>query len=240
MLRESKKLDKEVSIPRWMIGSRQDREYWEEKYSQAISFMESRFHIPAILIEVAAQHPLIDGLYPNEEFKKRLSLAKEIYEQETKAGNRIEIYVPGSIHMFEGKSDKVSLSEAGEQFLIDQGIPSTSIHGEDLNKKYKRNEGVYNSADECFVTASYFKDENFGQLYSIHSPVQVFRKTLHYLEFGVLPMNFTAPSPKMFHNYIGEIFEAVPYVLFEDHNLQGRNSIRSKELRKQRKPTNLE
>jgi hypothetical protein len=228
MLRESRNLA--------MIGSKEDRAYWEEKYAKAIAFMESRQHIPATLIEVAAQHPLTDGIYPNEEFQKRLVLATELYAQETKAGNRVEIYVPGSRHVFNGKPDKISLSEAGARFLNDQGIPVFLVRGEDLNRKYKKEEGVYNSADECYVSASYFRDANFGQLFSIHSPVQVFRKTLHYLEFGVLPMNFTAPTAKMFHNYIGEIFDAIPYVLFEDHSLQGEDSVHSKELRRLRKP----
>jgi hypothetical protein len=233
---ESENLKQDVDARWWAIGSEKDREYWEDKHIQAVSFMESRASLPAILIEVAAQHPLTDGYLPNEEFEKRLLLAKELYEQETRAGNRVEVYVPGSIHMYEGTADKISLSEAGREFLIEKGVPSESIRGDDLNKRYKGEEGVYNSADECFVSASYFKDADFGQLYSVHSPVQVFRKTLHYLEFGVLPLNFTAPAHRTFHNYIGEIFEAIPYVLFVDHSLQGRDSIRARELRESRKP----
>src|SRR5262249_39800186 len=143
--------------------------------------------------------------------------------------NKVEIYVPGSIHMFEGRPDKVSLSKAGSEFLGQQGLPLHLIRGDDLNERYKGEDGVYNSADECFVAASYFKDGRFGHLYSVLSPAQVFRKTLHYLEFGVLPLNYTAPSLETFHNYIGEIFEAIPYVLFVDHSLQESDSIRSKE-----------
>jgi hypothetical protein len=220
----------------WAIGTKQDREYWEKKYAQAILFMESRRSTPSTLIEVAAQHPLIDGMFPNEEFARRLLLAVELFERETKTAARIEIYVPGSIHMFDGKADKVSLSSAGRQFLLERGIPGRSIKGDELNIQYKGGDGVYNSADECFVSANYFKDYGFGKLYSVLSPVQVFRKTLHYLEFGVLPLNFTAPNSVMFHNYIGEIFEAVPYVLFVDHSLQESDSIRAKEIRKIRKP----
>jgi hypothetical protein len=220
----------------WAIGTKQDRDYWEEKYEQAVLLMESRRSIPSILIEVAAQHPLINGMYPNEEFTQRLLLAVELYRREMATGARVEIYVPGSVHMMEGKPDRVSLSSAGRQFLLEHGFPESSVKGDELNLKYKGDDGVYNSADECFVSASYFKDEGFGKLYSVLSPVQVFRKTLHYLEFGVLPLNFTAPTSLMFHNYIGEIFEAVPYVLLVDHTLQASDSIRAKELRKMRKP----
>ncbi|MGB8507725.1 MAG: hypothetical protein WCD76_04925 [Pyrinomonadaceae bacterium] len=238
MSRDSEKQTQETTSSRrwWEIGSEQDRVYWDGKYAAAIAFMESRQSISSILIEVAAQHPLIDGKYPNEEFSKRLLLAVKLYTQEIEAGNTVEIYVPGSVHMFEGKLDTLSLSKAGGDFLIQQGVPPHVIRGDDLNKKYKGEEGVYNSADECFVAAGHFKDGQFGHLYSVLSPVQLLRKTLHYLEFGVLPLNHTAPSLKMFHNYIGEIFEAIPYVLFADHSLQGADSIRSKELRRSRKP----
>ncbi|MBQ9769687.1 MAG: hypothetical protein IJW27_05730 [Clostridia bacterium] len=36
-----------------------------------------------ILIEVAAQHPLKDGLYPDEEFTARLDRAIELYKEKT-------------------------------------------------------------------------------------------------------------------------------------------------------------
>jgi hypothetical protein len=220
----------------WAIGTKEDREYWEEKYARAIRFMESRRAVPSTLIEVAAQHPLTDGLYPNEEFAQRLLLAVALHGREKARVPRVEIYVPGSLHMHDGKPDRVSLSSAGRDFLVEHGVPESSIKGDDLNLKYKGEDGVYNSADECFVSARYFKDEGFGTLYSILSPVQVFRKTLHYLEFGVLPLNVTAPTSQMFHNYIGEIFEAVPYVLFVDHDLQKPDSTRAREMRKNRKP----
>jgi hypothetical protein len=239
MSRDSKKSDNETNLSRrnWAIGTEQDRDYWESKYKEAKSFMDSRQSFPSTLIEVAAQHPLVDGEYPNEEFEKRLLLSRQLYDQERANGNEVEIYVPGSVHMFNGKTDSISLSEAGSRFLQRISIPKEIIRGEDLNERFKGLEGVYNSADECFVTASYFKNKTFGHLFSVISPVQLFRKTLHYIEFGVLPLNFTAPSYDTFHSYIGEIFEAIPYVLFVDHNLQGKDSVRSKELRDTRKPS---
>ena len=110
-----------------------------------------------------------------------------------KNGIKVEIYVPGSTHVFKGHADKISLSKAGINFLSQLGIPLEALHGDDLNIKYKGMDGVYNSADECFVAASYFKDNNFGRLYSVLSPVQLFRKTFHYMEYGVLPQNYNAP-----------------------------------------------
>ncbi|KAB8332849.1 hypothetical protein SD80_013175 [Scytonema tolypothrichoides VB-61278] len=223
----------------WAIGTTEDRKYWNHKYENAKSFMKSRLSIPAILIEVAAQHPLTDGEKPNEEFTRRLLLAKNLYEQESSLGKRVEVYVPGSRHVYEGVADKISLSEAGSRFLQQQGVPRDIIRGQDLNIKYKGDRGVYNSADECFVASSYFKDENFGHLFSVLSPVQVFRKTIHYIEFGVLPLNYTAPTSNTFHNYIDEIFEAVPYSLFVDPDMQSENSVRANELRCQRMPKDI-
>ncbi|MBH8552678.1 hypothetical protein I8751_09890 [Nostocaceae cyanobacterium CENA357] len=220
----------------WAIGTVQDRQYWEEKFEIAKKFMEERSNIPAVLIEVAAQHPLLDGEKPNEEFTKRLLLAKTLYKQESNAGKHVEIYVPGSRHRHEGVVDKVSLSEAGMIFLEQQGISREIIHGDDLNFKYKGDRGVYNSADECFVASSYFKDGNFGYLFSVLSPIQVFRKTIHYIEFGVLPLNYTAPALDTFHDYIDEMFEAVPYALFVDPDMQSKNSVRANELRHLRMP----
>jgi hypothetical protein len=220
----------------WAIGTMQDHKYWAQKYEVAKSFMESRLSITAVLIEVAAQHPLIDGEKPNEEFTKRLLLAKHLYEQESNLGKYVEIYVPGSRHVYEGVADKISLSEAGTRFLQQQGIDSEILHGEDLNIKYKGGKGVYNSADESFVVSSYFKDANFGHLFSVISPVQVFRKTIHCIEFGVIPLNYTAPTIYTFHNYIDEIFEAIPYALFVDPDMQSVNSMRANELRNLRMP----
>ena len=231
--------DNEISFPKgWAIETAQKRKYWEQKFETAKSFMELRLSIPAVFIEVAAQHPLIDGEKPNEEFTKRLLLAKKLYEQESNSGRHVEIYVPGSRHVYEGVADKISLSEAGGRFLEQQGISRQVIHGEDLNIKYKGDKGVYNSADECFVASSYFKDGDFGHLFSVLSPVQVFRKTIHYIEFGVLPLNYTAPTLNTFHNYIGEIFEAVPYALFVDPDMQSENSVGANELRRSRMPRN--
>ncbi|MEX0269630.1 hypothetical protein AB3R30_10835 [Leptolyngbyaceae cyanobacterium UHCC 1019] len=228
-----------VSKKSWAIGTVQERQYWEEKFEIAKSFMKLRSSIPTVLIEIAAQHPLVNGEKPNEEFAHRLLLAKALYEKECISGKYVEIYVPGSRHVHEGIPDKISLSEAGCIFLEQQGISREFIHGNNLNIKYKGDRGVYNSADECFVASSYFKDANFGCLFSVLSPVQVFRKTIHYVEFGVIPLNYTAPTLNTFHDYIDEIFEAVPYALFVDPDMQSENSERASELRRLRIPKDL-
>lgn len=193
---------------------------WSNKYNKAKKFMETRSGGKKILIEVAAQHPLVDGIRPNEEFEKRLNLAIELYQKEIKKGNYVEFYVPGSLHQFNGVADKIELCEAGYNYLIEKGIDAKLINWHNLNKKYKGDDGVYNSADECYVASKYFVDNNFNYLYSVVSPAQMYRKTLFYIEFGVLPLNFSAPTTNTFHNYVDEIFLQLPNVLFEDHSWQ--------------------
>lgn len=88
-----------------------------------------------VLIEVAAQHPLVDGLKPQIEFELRLKKALQIYEKEKKNGNKPIIYVPGSLHSIkvngEWQTDKIPLSEAGRNFLVEHGIPEESIRSEE-------------------------------------------------------------------------------------------------------------
>ncbi|GHO98372.1 hypothetical protein KSF_084200 [Reticulibacter mediterranei] len=212
------------------------REEWDEKYEKAKQFMASRKDEKSILIEVAAQHPLVEGLYPNEEFAERLLFGKKLYEERKKEGYKVALYIPGSRHMHEGAADKVALCEAGKTFLLQHDVPESVIHGDDLNRKYKGEKGVYNSADECFVAASYFKDGGFGQLYSILSPLQIYRKALHYIWFGVLPLFYTAPTAQTYHNYIKEVYELIPYVRDIDPDMQGEDSYYGNLWRRERKP----
>jgi hypothetical protein len=208
---------------------------WRAKYAAAKTAMSERAGNPSVLIEIAAQHPLRDGLYPNNEFSARLDRGRELFETYKTGGREVEIYVPGSRHVFEGRADQVSLSDAGRCYLIEQGVPASAIHGDDLNVKYKGEEGVYGSADECFVAASYYQDSEFGVLASVCSPAQMLRKTLHYIEFGVVPLNFTVPVVDEFHDYLDELFEKIPRVIFGDSRLQG-DSADAKKLRDERKP----
>lgn len=210
---------------------------WNTKLELARDLMALRQKQPRALIEVAAQHPLDDGVRPGPEFSARLDRALELHATLRAAGRDVEFYVPGSRHMYRGVADKISLSRAGCDYLIAQGIPAVGVRGEDLNRRYKGADGVYNSADECFVAASYFKDTgDFGSLHSVLSPGQLHRKMLHYIDFGVLPLAHTAPTSDSFHNYIHEAFFELPYVLLEDPNLQSPDSPKARRLRAERRP----
>jgi hypothetical protein len=211
------------------------RAAWDKKLEQARALMAARRGRPRALIEVAAQHPLVAGVRPNEEFEARLNRAHELYTELTTHGIDVELYVPGSCHMFHGIADKISLSQAGSDYFIASGISAAHIRGEELNHRYKGDDGVYNSADECFVTASYFKDGDFGTLITVLAPGQLHRKMLHYIHFGVLPLPHTAPTTTSFHNYVHEAFVELPHVLFEDPDLQAPGSPKANRLRAERR-----
>lgn len=208
---------------------------WEEKQNEALRLMEGRSHFNDILIEIAAQHPLVDGRYPNAEFSARLDAGVVLFEKYRTEGRPAEIYVPGSRHVFDGMADEISLSSAGASYLEAKGIPSSVLHGNDLNHRYRGDSGVYGSADECFVASSYFKDQQFGALVCICSPAQMMRKTLHYIEFGVLPLNYTVPTRNAFHSYVFEAIYAVPRVLNVDATVDPE-STGGQRLRRERKP----
>lgn len=212
------------------------RTAWEQKFYHAKALMTERRNIRRVLIEVAAQHPLVGGVHPNEEFEARLYRGYELYTQLVESGHEVELYVPGSRHMFHGRADKISLSTAGTTYLVGRGVPAPHVRGDDLNHRYKGDEGVYNSADECFVTAAHFKDSNFGTLVCVLSPGQLHRKMLHYINFGVLPLAYTAPTVNAFHNYIHEALVELPYVLYEDSGLQAPDSVKANQARAQRRP----
>ena len=212
------------------------RAQWEERYAAAKRFMQERVGNSSVLIEVAAQHPLQEGRRPNEEFARRLLLGRELYAEAEAQGRDAVIYVPGSRHMHDGVADEVALSQAGVTFLRELGMPENALRGEDLNRRYKGSQGVYNSADECYVAASYFRNGNFGQLHSVLSPVQLYRKALHYIWFGVVPLFHTAPTVATFHNYIREAYDLIPYVRDLDPDLQGANSHYGNLWRRERTP----
>ncbi|WP_316763081.1 hypothetical protein [Streptomyces herbicida] len=212
------------------------RTAWEESLQRAKSLMTERSGTPRVLIEVAAQHPLVGGVHPNEEFEARLNRGYELYTQFLESGQEVELYVPGSRHMFHGHPDKISLSAAGTTYLVARGIPAAHVHGDDLNHRYKGDDGVYNSADECFVAASHFKDANFGTLVSVLSPGQLHRKMLHYIHFGVLPLAYTAPTVSAFHDYVHEALVELPHVLYDDPGLQAPDSAKANRLRARRRP----
>lgn len=218
-----------------------NREYWEEKWRIAKASQRHRSG-NRILIEVAAQHPLKDGLYPDIEFSARLDFAFQLYNNLHEKNIEVEIYVPGSLHLdFERIPDDCSLSSAGIDYLKNKGIPENCLHGDDLNNRYDRKRkwsGVFNSGDECYIASQYFNEKHsqFSNLISVCSPNQLMRKTLFYINQGIIPMIYTVPVNKMFHNFIYELYNAVPDVLSNDNSYQEADSAQAKRSREERMP----
>ena len=208
---------------------------WKKMYEDAKEKMAGRKMNGGVLIEVAAQHPLINGEMPNEEFEKRLLLAAELYREYAIGGNKVKIYVPGSLHKFKGVVDKIPLSEAGKAYLLQKGIADSDIFADNMNKKYKGSDGVYNSADECFVSGKIFDELNYGELHCVCSSGQMMRKMLCYIHFGYVPYMHTVSCDVMYHDYIDEIFKFIPILLKDGCALQGETEEADR-LRNLRKP----
>jgi len=151
-------------------------------------------------------------------------------------GEKVKIYVPGSIHMYEDIVDPVSLSTSGKTYLMEKGIVEEDIYADEMNKKYKEEDGVYNSSDECYVASKIFFDNKFSSLLSVCSPSQVMRKTLYYLESGIYPMCYSVPVDGMFHSPIEELLVALDNVLYHDHDGQNKEGEVFINSRKERKP----
>lgn len=209
---------------------------WLEKYQKAKANTLAQLAYQGTLIEVAAQHPLLHGRFPNEEFEKRLLRGKEIYDHERAEGVSAKIYVPGSLHQFEGIADEVSLSKAGTDFLIAQGVPPEDLYGDDVNLEFKGTEGVYNSSDECYVAVKLLETRNYGRLHCVCSSAQMMRKALSYVQFGFLPYFHTVTTDNMYHNYIDEIFKAIPILIHDGNGLQG-DSESGEQMRMMRNPS---
>jgi hypothetical protein len=210
-------------------------ETWARKREEAMTLIESRREIPRVLLEISSQHNLVNGK-PNEEYVLRLERGIELYHVFLGQGLSVEILTLGSVH----KPDTVSLTEAGERYLRERGVPSKILRGEELIERYKGKNapwpGIYNSADEAFVAASYFKDEGFGQLHSIAGSAQAHRKALHYLWFGVLPQMHGIPSPNAHHDFLKEAADYFPFVLGVDPGHQESDSPAAGRSRRERQP----
>lgn len=221
-------------------ATEQVRQRWAAKLALALDAVRARQAVAADLIEVAAQHKLIDGLYPGPEFAARLERGMELYRASLASGRHAEIYVPGSRFMDNGIADKVTCSAAGMRYLVERGIPAAAVHGDDLNARYKGPEapqpGVYCSADECFVAARYWQDGGFGRLLSVVSAGQLLRKMLHFVEFGVYPLMHSVPTLESAHDPLVEALLMIPEVLFDDAALQAVDSRRAVAFRRARMP----
>ena len=210
-------------------------QYWRKKKEMAEERMKKRKELSdKVLIEVAAQHPLDDGLYPNQEFQKRLDMALQL-NNELGAMN-VWFYVPGSRHKFEGDEDKITLSQAGKNYLLEHGIQETHIYGDEANIMIKGKHGVYNSADESFVASQLFIANSFGRMICICSPNQTLRKTFYYMEFGLIPECYGIPNSEIFHDVVSEYFNSLHHTVYEDHDWQDMESAVFINSRKDRMP----
>lgn len=198
---------------------------WKDLYDKAFVYTKQLQVSNGILIEVAAQHPLVDKKYPNTEFTKRLAMAAEKYIIGTHQGYKVAIYVPGSKHICNEIEDDISLSEAGIKYLIDHDVDKRHIYGDAENDKYTCGHGVYCTEDECFVATQLFKDLNFGKLVSICSPAQLMRKQFAYIKYGIIAEMYSAPCKYMFHNYVDEYFKEIP--AFLENDINHLNAIRT-------------
>lgn len=194
--------------------------YWNSRYEYSKKEKSGK-----VLIEIAAAHPLINGK-PKAEFEERLLQGIELYYYEKNRGNNPIIYIPGSLHYIENKEngeiivDAEPLSEAGKNFLIEHGIPEKSIRANISNLDYKGEDGVYNSADECYVATQIARDENCKRIISIISPVTIYRKALIYNEFGFNPEIYAVGTEELNHNYIGETFWSLYITYMNDQDWQ--------------------
>lgn len=225
------------ALSRFHLEKISAKKEWQVLYDQAKNNMEFHAaHFKDVLIEVAAQHPLLPDGTPGIEFQKRLDYAVELWGKLSSDGTNVKIYVPGSLHLYQGQADPVALSCAGVTYLKSKGISDESLLGDEKNIEYKGENGVYNSADECFVASAIFLKEKYKQIYCICSPNQMTRKQLFYISFGVIPMMMTAPCNELAHNPIYELFESIPEVILYDHTWQDDDSVQGMRTRKERKP----
>jgi len=220
---------------------------WSERQNKAKDNMIAAelTNSKCLLIECAAQHPLNSDGTPGEEFKARLNRAITLYEEYSKDGWSVNIYVPGSLHQIKNSQgmyvvDPISLSESGKKYLIDNGVSSQDVFGQDANDRYKGKAGVYCSADECYVSSKLFLDGNYQRFMVICSPAQAMRKTLYYLLFSTLPLIYTeVPQTHhiaTFHNYVYEAIKSIPNIISSMDDMQGENCFDAIKIRKDRNP----
>lgn len=198
-----------------------DKDYlkWKDCCKKALAYTHDVLHSnnrAGTLIEVSAQHPLINGQEPNGEYKARLDKAIELYYLMKKDNREVKLYTTGSRHTYNGVADAVSLSAAGRQYLCEQGIDPSDIYAEEVEHKYMQESGIYCSEDECKATYRLFCDTGFQKLICVCSPIQLMRKYLYYIKLGIVPDMISVPCENMFHDPIEEIFVNIPKVIYND------------------------
>lgn len=218
-----------------MLTKEEARVYWLDKQEQARRTMNGRTSYSSVLIECASK-VLLNGLYPDFEFCARLNRTIELYHRLKERHETVHIYVPGSLHKENGVTDKCTLSAAGKSYLIAHGIPASDILGDKENELYKGDEGVLNSADECFVASKIFFGGQYRELHSVCSPIQVTRKWFYYLEFGLVPLIHSVPVAESdITDIVIEQLRGTENVIYNDHNAQSHDSEVWLNSRKERK-----
>lgn len=215
-----------------LLNKEEAKAYWLDKQAQARKTMAARKDCTAVLRECASK-VLKDGLHPDDEFCARLDRTVELYHQLSHENEVVHIYVPGSLHK-EGIStgstqvyvtDQCTLSTAGKLYLVEHGIPEDVILGDAENERYKGDEGVLNSADECFVASRIFHEGHYRELHCVCSPIQVTRKWFYYLEFGLVPLIHSVPFAQSdVMNIVTEQLRGTENVIYNDHNAQSHDS----------------
>ena len=214
------------------IDFEEAKRQWTLYYDLSTANMKSHEKYQKTLIEIAAQHPLKGGTKPETSFAQRLDMGISLYREMRASGMECKIYVPGSLHL----GDNISLSRAGKDYLLASSqIDEKDIIDEEINDFIKAGEGVYNSADECFVASKLFLENDYKNLVCVCSANQMLRKKLFYIRFGILPTIWAVPDDS-FHSEINEIFDAIPYVLFRDNNWQSKYCEQAIRTRIERKP----
>ena len=198
-----------------------DKDYlkWKNYYKKALAHTNELLHDSnraGTLIEVSAQHPLVNGQEPNEEYKARLDKAIELYYLMKKDNIDVKIYTTGSRHTYNGAADAVSLSTAGRRYLCEQGISPSDIYAEEVEHTYMQESGIYCSEDECKATYKLFCDTNCQKLICVCSPIQLMRKYLYYIKLGIAPDMVSVPCENMFHDPIEEMFINIPKVIYNN------------------------
>lgn len=192
---------------------------WKNYYKKALAYTHDVLHSnnrAGTLIEVSAQHPLINGQEPNGEYKARLDKAIELYYLMKKDNREVKLYTTGSRHTYNGVTDTISLSAAGRRYLCEQEINPLDIYAEEVEHKYMQKIGIYCSEDECKATYKLFCDTNYQRLICVCSPTQLMRKYLYYIKLGVAPDMVSVPCENMFHDPIEETFVNIPKVIYND------------------------
>lgn len=207
-----------------MLTKDEAKAYWLDKQEQARKTMSVRKDCSAVLIECASK-VLKDGLHPDDEFCARLDRTVELYHLLSHENEVVHIYVPGSLHKEAGVTDQCTLSTAGRRYLVERGIPDEVILGDAENERYKGDEGVLNSADECFVASRIFHEGQYRELHCVCSPIQVMRKWFYYLEFGLVPLIHSVPvADSDVMDIVTEQLRGTENVIYNDHNAQSHDS----------------